>query len=285
MMSERTIPSPAAGRLNVATSPASGSPLVLLHGVTRKWQDFVSLLPGLTLRWRVHALDFRGHGKSGRAPGAYRVADYVADAAALLRDLDEPAVVYGHSLGAMVAAAVAGVEPKLVRAVVMEDPPFDTMGARIGRTPYVAQFAGTRDALAASGGKLDTLATLLADIRLPRPDGTFVRMGETRDAVALRFLARCLLDIDPALLDPIIEGRWLDGYACDDVLRGVTCPALLIQADPSAAGMLIDADAARAIELMPRGLLVLVPNVGHQIHSAQPDAVLRLTSGFLESLE
>src|SRR5688500_19229143 len=120
MMTERTIATARSVHLNVATGPASGPPLVLLHGVTREWQDYVSLLPALTLRWQVHALDFRGHGKSGRTPGAYRVADYVADAAALLRDLDEPAVVYGHSLGAMVVAAVAGAEPKRGRAVVME---------------------------------------------------------------------------------------------------------------------------------------------------------------------
>jgi pimeloyl-ACP methyl ester carboxylesterase len=284
MMNERTV-SAGDRRLNVATGPASGPPLVLLHGVTRRWQDYVGLLPALAVRWRVHGLDFRGHGKSDRTPGAYRVADYVADAVALVRDLDEPAVVYGHSLGAMVAGAVAAAEPKRVRAVVMEDPPFETMGSRIRRTPFHAQFLGTRDALAASHGSVEALAERLAEIRLPKPggDGT-IRMGDVRDAVALRFLASCLSQIDPAVLTPIIDERWLEGYAPDDVMRAITCPALLMQADPAAGGMLTDADAARAAELMPRGLLVRVPNAGHQIHWAQPDSVLRLTLQFLESL-
>ncbi|CAA9397156.1 MAG: hypothetical protein AVDCRST_MAG64-1489, partial [uncultured Phycisphaerae bacterium] len=114
--------------------------------------------------------------------------------------------------------------------------------------------------------------------------GATLRMGDVRDAVALRFLARCLVEIDPDLLTPIIEGRWMDGYQRDDVLRAIACPALLIQADPAAGGMLTDADAARAKELMPRGLLVRVPNAGHQIHWAHPDAALRLANGFLESL-
>src|SRR5687767_921873 len=113
-MTERTVRSGSAGTLNVSTGPATGPPLVLLHGVTRRWQDYAPLLPTLTLRWHVHALDFRGHGKSDRtAEGAYRVADYVADAAALLRDVGKPSVVYGHSLGAMVAAGVAAAEPGL----------------------------------------------------------------------------------------------------------------------------------------------------------------------------
>lgn len=291
MLVERNIPCDGA-TLNVATGPASGPPLVLLHGVTRKWQDYVSLLPALTLRWQVHALDFRGHGKSARTPGAYRVTDYVADAMALLRDIGESTVVYGHSLGAMVAAAAAATaEPGRVRAVVMEDPPFDTMGARIDRTPYVAQFMGTRDAVLASHGSVDELAARLADVRLPAAGGAdntaagaTIRMGDVRDAVALRFLARCLVDIDPELLTPIIEGRWLEGYARDEILRAIECPALLMQADPAAGGMLTAADAASAAALLPRGLLARVPNAGHQIHWAQPDAVLRLTNGFLESL-
>src|SRR5437762_336652 len=58
-------------RLNVASGPDSGPPAVLLHGVARRWQDFLPILPALTLRWHVHAIDFRGHGRSGRAAGAY----------------------------------------------------------------------------------------------------------------------------------------------------------------------------------------------------------------------
>src|SRR4051812_17283980 len=102
MITEGTLD--AAGlKLKVASTAGPGSPLLFLHGITRCWQDFVTLLPPLSLRWQVHALDFRGHGKSGRAPGSYRIVDYVQDAAAVLCSLREPVVVYGHSLGALVA--------------------------------------------------------------------------------------------------------------------------------------------------------------------------------------
>ena len=49
--------------------------------------------------------------------------DYARDAAAVLRSLREPAVVCGHSLGALVAGVVAAQLPERVRAVVLEDPP------------------------------------------------------------------------------------------------------------------------------------------------------------------
>ena len=121
--------------LNVAEGAPSGLPLVMLHGVTRRWQTFRPLLPALENGWHVHALDFRGHGLSDRAGGAYRVVDYVADAVALVESLPQPAFVYGHSLGAMVAAAVAAATPDHVRGVVLEDPPMQTMGGRITETP------------------------------------------------------------------------------------------------------------------------------------------------------
>lgn len=277
--------------LHFASGPPSGPPLVLLHGVTRRWQEFVTLLPALTLRWRVYALDFRGHGRSGRTPGKYHVVDYIRDAVAFLRQqLKEPAVVYGHSLGAMVAAAAAAEAPALVRGVVLEDPPFDTLGSRIGETPFLTFFSGVKGALMAGERSVDALAARVAEVRVPKlsPEGTLgpetVRLGDVRDPTSLRFGARCLLDMDPEVLDPLIAGRWLEGYDRDTILRKIECPALLLQADFAAGGMLPDAVAESAASLLRRGSHVKLPQVGHLIHWLAPDATLRLVSGFLESL-
>ncbi len=275
--------------LNFASGPASGPPLLLLHGVTRRWQDFVTLIPALSLRWRVHSLDFRGHGKSGRTPGKYLVKDYVRDAVAFLRHhLKEPAVVYGHSLGAMVAAAAAAEAPQLVRAVVMEDPPFDTLGPRIRETPFHAFFSGVRAALAAGERgetAVEALARRLAEVRVPGMTGAeSVRLGDVRDPTSLRFSARCLADMDPEVLLPLVEGRWLEGYDRDALLRRIQCPALLVQADVAAGGMLPDADAASAAALLAQGSLVKLPQVGHLIHWLAPEATARLACGFLESV-
>jgi pimeloyl-ACP methyl ester carboxylesterase len=98
--------------LNVARGPVAGPPLLLLHGVTRRWQDFSPVLAELSARWEVFALDFRGHGKSDRATD-YRVIDYAADAVAVLQNVvGAPAIVYGHSLGAMAGAAVGAQLPR-----------------------------------------------------------------------------------------------------------------------------------------------------------------------------
>src|SRR5262245_62100401 len=111
-------------RLGVTTGPASGLPLLLLHGVLRAGRDFAPLWPALAPRWQLFAVDQRGHGTSERCPGRYRVCDYAADALDLVQShLPGRVVLYGHSLGALVATAVAAGLPDRVAAIVLEDPP------------------------------------------------------------------------------------------------------------------------------------------------------------------
>ncbi|MFY9662418.1 MAG: alpha/beta fold hydrolase, partial [Terriglobales bacterium] len=60
-----------AVRLNYAEGPAAGPPLVLLHGLGRRWQVFLPLIPALSMRWHIFAVDLRGHGKSSRVSRGY----------------------------------------------------------------------------------------------------------------------------------------------------------------------------------------------------------------------
>jgi pimeloyl-ACP methyl ester carboxylesterase len=94
--------------INFAEGPKSGTPLVLLHGIPGRWQEFMPIMPTLLLQWHVYALDFRGQGKSGRAPGQYQSGYYVADVAEFLRrQFAEPVILYGQSAGGMVALNTA----------------------------------------------------------------------------------------------------------------------------------------------------------------------------------
>lgn len=271
--------------LNIARGPANGPPLVLFHGVLRRWSDFAPLLPALTTRWQVFAVDFRGHGESRFATGNYLVTDYVRDAVSVLRDLlSEPSFVYGHSLGAMVAAGAAAELPDRVRGLILEDPPFETMGARIRDTMFHSQFVSYERVL---DPDLTTgqLAAALAEIQIQVPGRAEpVRFGNLRDACTLRYMASCLSLIDHDVLTPIIEGRWLSGYEWETVLSAIQCPTLLLQADTAAGGMLIDDDARRATELMAECVLVKFPQIGHLIHGTAPTELLRYVLNFLESL-
>ena len=129
--------------LNFATGPRNGPAIVFFHGVTRRWQSFVPLIPALSTRWHIHALDHRGHGQSSRAKFGYLVRDYVHDAVAFVQQqVQGPVVLYGHSLGAMVAAGVAAELPQQVQGAILEDPPFETMGPQISQSALLSYFAG-----------------------------------------------------------------------------------------------------------------------------------------------
>ena len=284
-MDEQTFRSPGCS-INVAMSPVLGPPLVLLHGLTRAWQDFVPLLPAFAPRWRVYALDFRGHGRSGRVAGGYAVWDYVRDVTAFLRHgLPEPAVIYGHSLGGMVAAAAAAEASECVAALVLEDPPFDMMGARIGEVVRLDLFEAYA-AVAGSNQTVEEIAAILAEsLVVPPGASAAVRLGDWRDATALRFHAKCLKRLDPEVLAPVLEKRWFENLSSDEILRRVRCPTLLVQADATVGGMLPDDYASALVSLVPRGVRVKISGVGHNIHWYNTHEMTRHTLGFLESLD
>jgi len=268
------------------SGPASGPPLLFLHGVVRCGWDFSPLFEALAGQWQIQALDLRGHGQSERAE-SYLVTDYSRDVAGYLRrHAEEPVVLCGHSLGAMVACAAAAAVPEKVRAVVLEDPPFHTLGRRIRETPFHALFRGMQAVALGNDQPVDVLARELAEIRLPTRDGRGeVRLGDLRDEEQLRWSAQCLQPLDPAVLTPVVEERWLDGYDLETLLPQVRCPALLLAADEAAGGMLTPADAETAAALLPQCTRVDFPGVGHQIHGTQPAAMLQAMLPFLETLD
>ena len=61
---------------------------------------------------------------------------------------------------------------------------------------------------------LGEVAKELAETKLPGPTpGSFVRLGDARDAAALRFTARCLRDLDPDVFTQPLACRLLDPEA------------------------------------------------------------------------
>jgi pimeloyl-ACP methyl ester carboxylesterase len=100
-----------------------GRPIVLVHGFgvqSHTWDPVASVLA--RRGWRVVAPDLRGHGGSSWAPDGYRVEQLAGDVAGLLDQLGVAgAAVVGHSLGARVGLALAGLRPDLVGALVLSD--------------------------------------------------------------------------------------------------------------------------------------------------------------------
>jgi pimeloyl-ACP methyl ester carboxylesterase len=285
-MLEKAFGTSAGVTLNVATTSRPGAPAVLLHGVTRRWQDWLTAVPYLSSHWQVIALDFRGHGRSGRTPGAYRITDYVPDVVDFLRrGLDEPALLIGHSLGGNVAAAVAAEAPERVRALVLEDPPLGMAGPRLAETYFPETFR-VFIRHAGSDRPVGVIAAELAEARVPGPGRAgLVRLGDVRDPVSLRASASGLKRLDPEVLETPIAGCWLDGCDVAEAMRRIACPTLLLQADDTVGGILPDDHAVEMAALVGDCAHVKLTGIGHNIHATATEAMMRLVVPFFVSLE
>jgi len=106
-------------RLHEWGDPA-GPPLVLCHGMFDHGRGFDRLAPRLAVRFRVVALDARGHGDSDWAESYTWPAD-LADVLNVARSLGRPVCLVGHSKGGGQATDAAILAGRLVRQVVNID--------------------------------------------------------------------------------------------------------------------------------------------------------------------
>ncbi|HIE96803.1 MAG TPA: alpha/beta hydrolase [Fuerstia sp.] len=269
--------------LNVVETEGEEPTLVMLHGVTRRWQTFLPVVHAFALRHKLMLVDFRGHGESDRAH-EYAVTDYVDDICKLIHDhVPGPVALYGHSLGAMTVAGVAARLGHDISAIVMEDPPLQTMGTRINSTPLLSYFTGV-SGFAGSTLDVGELARQLGDVKFHDPaSGTELRVGSTRDDAQLRFAASCLKRLDPAVISPILQSQWLLGYNIDEVFSNLKCPSLLLQADYTTGGMLTEEDAQHVCDVNAEITRVRFPAVAHGIHWTASQQLLNTVLPFLES--
>jgi pimeloyl-ACP methyl ester carboxylesterase len=260
--------------LNFAEGPAIGKPLVVLHGATSRWQDMMPILNLLAEHWHVYALDLRGHGNSGRAAGHYRLTDYAQDVAAFIRqEIGEATIVYGHSLGGIVAMNMAAHSPSVVRALVLEDPALVEYTHRpeeIFAHPY---FQGTYKLLQKDRSVEGILAWLKATSPPDTPLDALIRRAQT------------LSVLDPEMLVPILQGNLSQKGSLADAVRQITCPVLLLQADPAIGAATEDQHVDVIREHLPQAKIAQIKGASHGIHDSQLEALLVQVMAFLEGLE
>jgi pimeloyl-ACP methyl ester carboxylesterase len=107
----------------------SGSPVVLVHGLGGRAEDWVSLIPQMVrARHRVYALDLPGYGRSDWPRDAQYSIPELAGAVEAFMDTQhlEQADLGGWSMGGWVAMRLALDEPQRVRRLVL----FDSAGLR-----------------------------------------------------------------------------------------------------------------------------------------------------------
>ena len=139
---DRTVILPGRGSVVVREwSGPDGAPvLVLLHGVAMDVDINWSLAaPALATRYRVLALDLRGHGQGLPVAGSFRLEDCADDVAAVLLTLGTgPVIPVGFSIGGMVAQLLWRRHRDLVAGLVLSSTARNVTGSPLERVLALA---------------------------------------------------------------------------------------------------------------------------------------------------
>ena len=251
--------------LGFVKGPETGLMMVLLHGLAARWQDLLPLMPPLSFRNTLIAVDLRGHGSSIRVPNEYRFVDYAQDIVSFLsHEVKQPVALLGHSLGGGVAVHVAATHPELVRALILIDP---------GLYKHILQIDWLGEALAA-------WRNVAADCNSAEE----IRKALGDNSAFGRRKAKDLVQLDPDTLGQALDRTAFDGFDPDSSLQAIRCPTLLIYGNTELGGIISQEDAERITSLIPDCAPEFMEDAGHAPNLSHPMQTCTLISNFLESL-
>jgi len=250
-----------------------GDPMVLVHGSWGDHENWASVVPALSRRFRVLTYDRRGHSRSERPAGPGSVREDVADLAAVLATLQySPAHVIGNSFGACIVLRLAAERPELFRSLIVHEPPLFGL---LRDDPTAAH------ALAAVQDRITTVVSLLTKGESAEGARQFVETiafgpgawerlpQQVRDTFV--FNAPTFLDEahDPEALEIDLAG-----------LQRLAAPALLTIGDQSAPFFPLVVN--RVAAAMPGARTRTYPGAGHVPHLSHPAEYVGLVTEFVD---
>jgi N-formylmaleamate deformylase len=247
-------------------------PIVLTHGFTDDGLCWIQVARELESDYDVIMPDMRGHGISARAAPGDKV-DMAADLAGLVRELllEDP-ILCGHSMGAMTSFQAAVRFPGLARALILEDPPWWIAPWPVNPDPD-AENPIVAWAKSLPSQSLESLLLGYKKDHPTWPDELIQAMCESKKR------------LDPGiaeLMSPRMnseEGHWTK------TIGSLSCPTLVVTADPALGGIVTPEVAARIPALNSRVSVVNVPGVGHLIRFDAFRAFMTALEEFLAGLE
>jgi esterase len=251
---------------------AGARDLVLLHGFTSHARSWDAFAEAMTDRYRVLALDQRGHGETGWAPAdAYGVDEMAEDLTAFITALGlERFSLVGLSMGGMVAMNYAGRRPEELAALVIVDigPEIVAAGSsRIQQGLEASDVFASRDEAFAAARAVN-----------PRPPEAHHR--HRVDASLMRTAdGAWTYRYDRALRSPSalrLRDREAAWRSCADI----AVPTQLIRG--SLSDILSPEVAARMMETIPNAVFALVEDSGHAVPLDAPEGFLAAARDFLK---
>lgn len=253
----------------------SGAPtVVLLHGFAGHARSWDHVSAALADRFRVLALDQRGHGDSDRAPhGDYTVRTMAGD----LRQFSDALCpgsfsLVGLSMGGRISIAYAAAHPGRVERLVLVD---------IGPEIAPAGLARIRTTVSNVPEEIESEEHAYQLLRAAAP-----RYSEPLLRHRLRHSFNRLPDgrltwkYDKVLRDQTRQGTRDIPNLWPDLAR-VTCPTLIVRGVES--DVLTPETAKRMLETLKDGRLAEIPDAGHTVPGDHPEAFIKAIRAFLAS--
>lgn len=250
--------------------PRGASPVVLIHGFGGSLHRWEPAVPALAERHRVIRLDLLGHGGSEKPRDGYSIEGQARQVALALGEFGvREAIVVGHSMGGMVAAALAEQDPGLVRGLVLEATP---PARRFMRLPAAAKIASAPvvghalERVVSDGMVKQGLSSVLArGVEVPRRFVTDFRRPTYRASAGSRAENR----------------EFLERVSLDERLKGNGLPLLVVFGDQDGT---VDPGAIEEYKEIPGARLERVGRAGHNPVFEQPRETVPLILDLAEQL-
>jgi len=255
--------------------PADAPTALFLHGVTGHARTWDHEAAALADRFRVIALDQRGHGDSDPAlDGDYTLPTLAGDIAAVVDALGLTGVsLVGLSLGGRVAIVYAARHPERVARLMVVDIGPDIAAA--GRTRVGTMMANSPERFA-------SVEDAIAQARASNPRYIDALLRE-RVAHALRPLpdGGYTWKYDRAIRDAVRNGRWREDLDVWPLWASLACPTFIVRGAES--DVLSPEISKQMVDARPGARLVEIAGAGHTVPGDQPARFLQALRTFLDS--
>jgi pimeloyl-ACP methyl ester carboxylesterase len=301
--------------LNYVEGPDNGLPLLLIPGQMESWEGYKQVLPALSERFHVFAVDVRGNGKSAWTTGHYSYNECGKDLRIFLHEvIGEPSIISGLSSGAVLSIWLAADSPDMVLAVISEDPPiFSSIWPRIQEEKYMyyifriaVEYLGKPEGRDIEGYLLKSgipkdgqeelmtippfiVKTITGIFKVNEKFHPYRKYDAAFMPFSLRASMKFLNEYDTDFSLATIDGRLSAGFDPEKALEQVECPLLLIQASWSRdktwglLGAMDDRDVERVRSLVEDFDYANIDS-GHSIHIEKPKQFLSEFFRFTDKL-
>lgn len=259
--------------------------LLCCHGFWDHARSFAVLGPLLATRYRVVALDARGHGDSDWA-SAYSWATHIADMVAVARWIGGPLHLIGHSMGGGQVVDGARALPELVRAVVNIDgfgPPPMTADEEARTVERFTGFLEQRRTVAARPDwrPYATLEQLIARRQAQNP-----RLSSEWLRYFVFHAARQAADGWRWKADPLLgqgTGPWRPDWIAHGYARVQQPMLAVVGSEDDTWGPLPDAIVGPRLAGVPHLTRATIAGAGHFVHMERPRETAALILDWLEA--